>query len=1174
METFLDSSPRRSSNAIQEELLQEFQKRILVIDGATGTAIQEHDLTDEDFGGEELNGCNENLVLERPNLIRQIHRQYLEAGADLIETNSFGATPLVLAEYGLQDLAEEINFQAALLAKIETDQIQEQDGRQRWVLGSMGPTTKTLTVTGGATFAELRESYRVQARGLLRGGADILLLETVQDTLNLKAASCGISDAQEEIGFARPLALSCTIEPMGTMLAGQSIEAFYASVEHLKPIFIGMNCATGPRFMTDHLRTLAEISAFPVSVYPNAGLPDADGLYEETAEILAGHLEPFIENGWLNVVGGCCGTTPDHINAISRLVSGKPPRKLVQKNRTVLSGIDAVEIEEDNQPLIVGERTNVIGSRRFKKLIAKEEFEKAAEIGRKQSRSGAHILDVCMADPDSDELTDIQTFLGLLNRLVKQPIMIDSTDELVIEAALELCQGKSVINSINLEDGEERFEKVVPLALRYGAALVVGCIDEDPEDGMAHTVERKLEIAKRCHHLLTEKYNFPESDIIFDPLVFPVGTGDKKYTSSAQATIDGVRAIAEAFPNCSTILGISNVSFGLPPAGREALNSVFLYHCVQAGLTMAIVNSEKMDRYASIPDEEKRLCEDLIWQRSEDPIAAFAEHFRGRKVSAGEKSALLQLPLEQRLARNIIEGTKEGLDEALPMAMEKFQTPLEVINGPLMTGMAEVGRLFNNNELIVAEVLQSAEVMKAAVAWLEPHMEKEEGSSRGKVLLATVKGDVHDIGKNLVQIILSNNGYKVIDLGIKVPPATLIEAVMEHRPDAIGLSGLLVKSAKQMVVTAEDLHASKIDLPILVGGAALSEKFTATRIAPATDSTVIYATDAMRGLAICNQLLDESSRDEFITGIRRDQDRLSRGGTATVSTAVATEVIPSRSDEISQLDEYPTPPDGELHVEVGLSPQELFNYVNPQMLYCRHLGLKGNFNKKRDAGDRKALELQSLIKDLLIECTEHHLLTPRAMWRFFPVTSTPKVINFHSPTTGEILESSPFPRQGRPPFQSLCDLVGNSEVDGTPVDHIAMLVTTCGDGIRERAKQWMNDGEYLRSHSLQVLALELAEATAEWCHQKIRRSWGFPDPAGISNLDLFRARYRGKRYSFGYPACPDLSQQEKLWRLLSPQDHIGVELTEGYMMDPEASVSALVFHHPDANYFGVGGRGV
>jgi len=1169
----LDSSSRASSTTIREEFLDQIRQRILVIDGATGTAIQDRDLTDGDFGGEELHGCNENLVLVRPDVIGEIHREYLEAGADLIETNSFGATPLVLAEYGLEDLAEEINRESARLAKVETERQAKIDGRRRWVLGSMGPTTKTLTVTGGATFGELRESYRVQARGLLLGGSDILLLETVQDTLNLKAASLGIDDASQDVGFARPMAISCTIEPMGTMLAGQEIDAFYASIEHLQPVFIGMNCATGPRFMTDHLRTLAGISAFPVSVYPNAGLPDSDGFYEETADILAGHLAPFVENGWVNLVGGCCGTTPLHIAAISRLVEGRPPREPVERKRTVLAGIEAIEVEEDNLPLIVGERTNVIGSRRFKKMIFRRDFEKAAEIGRKQSRGGAHILDVCMADPDSDELADMKTFLNFLNRLVKQPIMIDSTDEIVIEAALQLCQGKSVINSINLEDGEDRFQKVVPLARRYGAALVVGCIDEDPEDGMGHTVERKLEIAERSHRLLTGKYGFQETNIIFDPLVFPVGTGDEKYSASAEATIDGVRAISERFPRCSTILGISNVSFGLPPAGREALNSVFLYHCVKAGLTMAIVNSEKMDRYASIPDEGKRLCEDLIWQRSEDPIAAFAEHFRGRKVSVAEKSALLQLPLEQRLARNIIEGTKEGLEDALPMALEKFQTPLEVINGPLMTGMAEVGRLFNGNELIVAEVLQSAEVMKAAVAWLEPYMEKEEGSSRGKVLLATVKGDVHDIGKNLVQIILSNNGYEVIDLGIKVSPAALIEAVMEHHPDAIGLSGLLVKSAKQMVVTAEDLKASNIELPILVGGAALSEKFTALKIAPATDSTVIYSKDAMSGLAICNQLFDESSRDEFITEIRRNQDRLVRGGSSTVSAAVATDVIPSRSEAIAQLEVFPHPPDYDLHVEVGLLPQDLFSYVNPQMLYCRHLGLKGNFNRKRDAGDAKALKLEKLILELLDECTENHWLTPRAMWRFFPVTSSPTVINFHSPTTGETLESSPFPRQGRPPFLSLCDLVGAAEDDGTPTDHIAMLVTTCGAGIREKAKQWMVDGEYLRSHSLQALAIELAEATAEWSHQKIRSSWGFPDPDGIPKLDLFRARYRGKRYSFGYPACPDLSQQEKLWRLLEPQNHIGVELTEGYMMDPEASVSALVFHHPDATYFGVGGRG-
>jgi len=1160
------------ASSIKERFLAAITERILVIDGAMGTAIQERDLPAEKFGGEGLAGCNENLVLSAPEVIREIHRDYLNAGADLIETNTFGGTPLVLAEYDIGDRAEELNQRASELAREAVDEVTT-PGHPRFVLGSMGPTTRTLTVTGGLTFAELREHYRIQARGLLRGGSDILVLETVQDTANLKAGYLGILDAQQDVGFERPIALSCTIEPTGTMLAGQGIEAFYASVEHIKPIFIGMNCATGPRFMTDHLRTLSEISAFPVSCFPNAGLPNEDGIYEETPEILSATLRHFAENGWLNLVGGCCGTTSSHIASIAQEVSRFSPRVIREQSRSVVSGIDSLLIEKDSYPLIVGERTNVIGSRRFKKLIAKGSYERGAEIGRAQARGGAHILDICMADPDRDENADMMQFLNLITRMVKLPLMIDSTDPVVIEDALELCQGKSIINSINLEDGEERFEQVVPLAHRFGAALVVGCIDEDPEDGMATTVDRKLEIAERSYKLLTRHYGIRGEDIIFDPLVFPVGTGDEKYTSSARETIEGVEAIVRRFPDCHTILGISNVSFGLPPAGREVLNSVFLYHCVQAGLAMAIVNSEKLERYAAISEIDRKICEDLIFQRVDQPIDAFAEHFRGKSSKTETRSPLLDLPIDQRLARNIIDGTKEGLQEALQICLDRGDRPLQVINGPLMTGMSEVGRLFNDNELIVAEVLQSAEAMKAAVAFLEPHMEKDETVSRGKIILATVKGDVHDIGKNLVQIILSNNGYEVTDLGIKVPPAALIEAAIEHRPDAIGLSGLLVKSAQQMVVTVDDLTRAGIDVPILVGGAALSERFTATKIAPKSNSVVIYAKDAMNGLAIANSLLEEDKSTAFVEKVQRDQARLTRGGSSSSQSAVAIATLPERSPEVSPLSELPIPPDHDLHLEVGLSPDELFSFVNPQMLYCRHLGLKGNFTKKHAAGDVKTLELERFVHEILELSIEEKWLTPRGMWQFFQVSSTPESVTFYpAAATNRRSQTFPFPRQPRSPYHSICDYVAPTQ-EGASIDHAAILVTTCGAGVRERTTEWIESGEYLRAHTLQALALELAEAFAEWIHAKIRRVWGFPDREGLPKLDLFRARYRGKRYSFGYPACPDLTQQRKLWELMRPQDHIGVELTEGDMMDPEASVSALVFHHPDALYFGVGRGG-
>jgi 5-methyltetrahydrofolate--homocysteine methyltransferase len=642
-----------------------------------------------------------------------------------------------------------------------------------------------------------------------------------------------------EAGRTLPLMVSGTIEPMGTMLAGQGVDALYASLEHLDLFSVGLNCATGPEFMTDHLRSLGEIATCFVTVYPNAGLPDDRGRYEETPESLAIKTRRFVEEGWVNAIGGCCGTTPAHIAALARLAEGRPPRRPATSRAAAVSGIEALYPTDDNRPVLVGERTNVIGSRRFKDLIVEEKFEEGAEIGRAQVKGGAQVLDACLANPDRDEHADMDRFMDQVTRKVKVPLMIDSTDAVVIESALRACQGKAIVNSINLEDGEERFEKIVPFLKSYGGAVVVGCIDEDKQQGMAVTRARKLAVAERSHALLTEKYGLPARDLIFDALVFPVGTGDVNYIGSAVETIEGIRAIKARFPECKTILGISNVSFGLPPAGREVLNAVFLYQCTKAGLDYAIVNSEKLERYASIPEEERRLAEDLIYWRGADPVAAFAAHFRGRTKEAKSSVAL---PLDERLARCIVEGSKEGLIEDLDLKL-KEAAPLAIINGPLMKGMEEVGRLFNDNQLIVAEVLQSAEAMKAAVGHLENFMEKDESSTRATLVLATVKGDVHDIGKNLVEIVLKNNGYRIINLGIKVPPEDLIAAYHQHKPDAFGLSGLLVKSAQQMVTTAQDLRTAGIRLPILVGGAALTKKLGAYSARTGT-STVKVGFDA------------------------------------------------------------------------------------------------------------------------------------------------------------------------------------------------------------------------------------------------------------------------------------------------------------------------------------------
>ena len=598
----IDSARQRERAEALREILAE---RVLVLDGATGTWIQGQDLTASDFGGEELEGCNENLVRTRPDVIERMHGDYFSAGADMVETDTFGATPLVLAEYGLADRAIEINRRAAEIARAAAAK-HSTASRLRFVAGSMGPTTKAITVTGGATFDEMIAHYRTQSIGLLTGGADVLLMETAQDTRNLKAGLIGIEQAFAEVGWRVPVMASVTIEPMGTMLAGQAIDALFASIQHAPLLSMGLNCATGPEFMTDHIRTLSSLAKTFVSCYPNGGLPDADGKYSETPEMIAAHLGRFIEEGWVNIVGGCCGTTPSHIRAIAQKAEGRKPRRPPIHNRVFLSGIEALELTEDNRPVLVGERTNVLGSRRFKRLIADGQFDAAAEIARAQVKGGAQVIDVCLQDPDRDETADANVFLERVTKMVKVPLMLDSTDAKVMEIGLKWSQGKSILNSVNLEDGEARFQSVVPLAQKYGAALVVGTIDEDPANGMGVTRARKLEIARRSYTLLTEKYGVAPEDIIFDPLVFPCGTGDEKYIGSAVETIEGIRLIKAEFPEARTILGISNVSFGLPESGREVLNSVFLYHTTKAGLDLAIVNTEKVMRYPSIPDRSPR----------------------------------------------------------------------------------------------------------------------------------------------------------------------------------------------------------------------------------------------------------------------------------------------------------------------------------------------------------------------------------------------------------------------------------------------------------------------------------------------------------------------------------------------------------------------------------------
>ena len=1122
-------------------------------------------------------------------MVLSIHRKYLEAGADIIETNSFGSAPLVLAEYGLGERAREISRRAAELASQAAGELSK-SSKPRFVAGSMGPTTKAISVTGGVTFAELHKNYLEQARGLVEGGVDLILLETCQDTRNIKAGILAIQDLSKEIGAPIPLMISATIEAMGTMLAGQGIEALWASLDHVELLSLGLNCATGPEFMTDHIRTLQSLTSRYVSCYPNAGLPNEEGRYGETPTSLAEQLERFADRGWLNLVGGCCGTTEAHIRAIAQMAEGKPPRRPAeQKHRAVYSGIEMIEAEESTRPLVVGERTNVIGSRAFKNLVAAEQWEEATEIARRQVKSGAHIVDVCLQSTDRDEIKDIPPFYDQLIRKIKVPMMIDTTDAAAIELALTYCQGKSIINSINLEDGEEKFERVCPLARSYGAAIIVGCIDEDPAQAQAFTRERKLEIAQRSFDLLTGKYGIRPENIIFDPLVFPCATGDENYIGGAVETIEGIRLIKKNIPHVRTVLGISNVSFGLPPGAREVVNSVFLYYCTKAGLDLAIVNAERIERFPSIPEHERTLTENLLFNRvpAEIPaahpqaellrgapadwreqsreqkaainqfhIAAITEHFRA--AGSRKKARAEDLPLDERLSNYILEGSKDGLVRDLDKKLAEGAAPLDVVNGPLMAGMAEVGRLFNNNELIVAEVLQSAEAMKAAVNHLEQFMEKADTEKRAKVLLATVKGDVHDIGKNLVEIILKNNGYDVVNLGIKVPPEDLIRAHKEHQPDAIGLSGLLVKSAQQMVITAADLREAGIRVPLLVGGAALSDKFTKLKIAPQYSAAVCYAKDAMTGLRLMNQLSDPAQRDAALLAHTHVETIVLDEPTATPPRPASDVRSPRVRVDI------PIPPVAYLERKVRSVPNlnEVWSYINPFMIYGRHLGFRGNIEKALAEREPRALELFNNMEEVRREAATFMKIS--ATWQFFEAERRGNSIALFAPDSLRRFTRFTSTASARPAIYA-------SAITFSPRstrDHVALFVVTAGAGIRDRAEKAKSEGRYFYSHGLQALAIETAEACAEWLHRRIREDWGFPirphppwltaSPRAIAANATASAIRLAPIWKINPASGCFTSRRNR--RPSHRRDDDG----------PGASVSALVFHHPDCTYFSVG----
>lgn len=1154
-----------------EELKKDLGNKIVMLDGAMGTMLQAENLTSDDFGGEKYEGCNDYLVLTKPDVIKKIHKKYLQAGSDIIETNTFGALDIVLHDYGLEDKAFEMNKKAAEIVNEAIKEYREENPektRNLYVAGAIGPSNKSISVTGGVTFDELIHSYYTATSGLLAGGVDLILFETIQDTRNLKAAYLGLQKAMSE-NYHVPLMLSFTIESTGTTLAGQTADAFYYAVNHMNPLSIGLNCATGPEFMTQFLKKLNEVSNTYISVYPNAGLPNEEGKYEETPVTLAEKIEPFFKNGYLNIVGGCCGTTPEFIKKIKEKAEKYEPREVDKnKNENALSGLISLEVPKD-RPIYVGERTNVIGSRIFKNLIASEQFDEATEIARLQIKGDADVIDICLANPDRDELSDMKNFLEQVAKFAKIPIMLDSTDIKVIEEGLKYLQGKGIINSINLEDGEEKFDKMAKVIKKYGAAVVVGLIDEE---GMAVSLEKKLAVARRSYKLLTEKYGIDERDIIFDTLVFPVATGDQKYIGSATATIEAIREIKKEMPNVKTILGVSNISFGLPLAGREVLNSYYMQKAYEAGLDFGIVNTEKLIPIKDISDKEKELSENLLFNTNDDTVAEFVAFYREKK-GVQKTVDVSSLTTEERVAKLVVEGSKKDLHQLLDVLLEKYK-PLDIINGPLMDGMDEVGRLFNNNDLIVAEVLQSAEVMKASVSYLEQFMEKSDASQKGTVIMATVKGDVHDIGKNLVGIIIGNNGYNVIDLGINTPAEKIREAIIEHKADFVGMSGLLVKSAMEMVNTVGVLKEAGIDIPIFVGGAALTEKFTVNKIEPSYENNiVIYSKDAMTALADLNKMIDAEKFEEFKAYLQKRRDLLLVKSEEELAKLDVRQSVSSIKDQDGDFDfskvELPKynfekiykPETLNRQIITNISAKEVFKYLNLQMLIGKHLGLKSVVNNLLEQGDERVTKIYNEIIDIINHGDEYFDI--KAVYKYFPTRKNGEKIEVLSDDLQTVIETFEFPRQKFGKYYSLNDYISP---DG--IDYMGLFVVSAGEKSRLASNELMEKGEFYRGHLVNSVGLEIAEATAEYIHRIMREDVGIFDPADITQDEIFKSKYQGTRYSFGYPACPDLSDQEKLFKLLKPETY-GIKLTEGYMMYPEASVSAIVFSQPFTKYFNI-----
>jgi len=1159
------------------DFLAELQRRVLVFDGALGTSIQSRDLDLSDFDG--LDGCNEVLVRTRPDLIGEIHAEFLEVGCDAVETDTFGGAPWVLAEYGLADETESLAAAATSIAREACDAIAT-PARPRWVVGSIGPGTRSPTLSLGNSPAKsdfidydtMVAGYLRQVRGMVAAGADVLLVETVFDLLQAKAALWACHEGMAAEGRTLPLMVSVTIEKdINTMLLGSEVGAALVALEPLGVNVLGLNCATGPEDMREQIRQLSRTCNLPISVIPNAGIPsmvDGRASYPLTPEALATAHREFVRDFGVQLVGGCCGTTPEHLDAVVRTVADlRPAARQPELEPSLASLYAPVPLEQELSFLVIGERLNANGSRKFRDLLLDEDWEAMTQMARAQVREGAHTLDVCVDYVGRDGVADMVQVIDRLATQSTLPLMTASTEMAVVSAALRRVGGRAVINSVNLEDGRRKADVLLPMAKQFGAAVVVLAIDEE---GQARTADRKVEVCKRIAAVAIDEFGLSASDLIFDSLTFPLGSGQEDLRRDGLATLEAIERVKAEIPGCHTILGVSNVSFGLSPAARQALNSVFLHMAVERGLDAAIVNPAKILPLHQIDDEVRKVCTDLVNDhrvgaggsaRTEyDPLVELMRLFEGATESRTSQADLAALPLPERLQRRIIDGDRDGLDTDLDAAMAEGLAPLDIINVHLLAGMKVVGELFGSGQMQLPFVLQSAECMKAAVAHLEPFMERADDSGKARVVLATVKGDVHDIGKNLVDIILTNNGYEVRNLGIKQPIDAIVAAAEEFRADAIGLSGLLVKSTVVMRDDLEELNRRGLaGYPVLLGGAALTRAYVEVDLRQLYQGPLFYCRDAFAGLHTMDEVATRKADGRLLAGDdwgRKVGERAVRtAGPASRDPDGSGATIVRRRSEVATDVPVPTPPFWGSRVVRGVPLDDVAALLNKRALFRSQWG----FGRE----DTEAAE--AALRQMLAMARAELLLTPMAVYGYFSCSSDgDDVIVYEAPDSDAIAARFSFPRQTRGRFLCIADFF--RPLDSGERDVIAFHCVTMGSRVSERAAQLFADNHYTDYLYLHGFGVEMAEAMAELWHGRIRGELGVDTEDADTPEELFRQGYRGSRYSFGYAACPDLEARKPLFDLIDPT-RIGLELSEEFQLHPEQSTDALIVHHPEAKYF-------